>query len=114
MPKNNKKKQQQTGSRTKTETPDKSQQAFPVVGIGASAGGLKAFKTFFSHMPGNSGMAFVLVPHLDPGHQSLMVELLTEHTSMPVCEVTDKMLVKPNHVYIIPPARYLRIHNQKR
>ncbi len=113
MPKNNKKKQQQTGSRTKTETPDKSQQAFPVVGIGASAGGLKAFKTFFSHMPGNSGMAFVLVPHLDPGHQSLMVELLTEHTSMPVCEVTDKMLVKPNHVYIIPPARYLRIHNQK-
>ena len=58
-------------------------------------------------------MAFVLVPHLDPNHQSLMVELLTKHTAMPVCEVEDNMPVKPNHVYIIPPAKYLKIHQRQ-
>lgn len=115
MPRSNNKKpeQKQTGNTSKKNTSDKNQPDFPVVGIGASAGGLNAFKTFFSHMPANSNMAFVLVPHLDPDHQSLMVELLNKHTSMPVCEVTDKMQVESNHVYIIPPGRYLKIHNYK-
>lgn len=114
MPKtSNKKPRKQTGSSTKTESTDNGQSSFPIVGIGASAGGLKAFKTFFSHMPDNSNMAFVLVPHLDPNHQSLMVELLTRHTAMPVCEVEDNMPVKANHVYIIPPAKYLEIHQRE-
>jgi len=112
--KNNKKPTQElTGSNAKAEPEDTEQSRFPVVGIGASAGGLNAFKTFFSHMPDNSNMAYVLVPHLDPNHQSLMVELLTKHTSMPVCEVEDNMPVTPNHVYIIPPAKYLKIHQRE-
>lgn len=110
---NNKKPDHQTGSSTKTETTDSDLPNFPIVGIGASAGGLSAFKSFFSHMPDDSNMAFVLVPHLDPTHQSMMVELLTKQTDMPVCEVIDKMPVKANHVYIIPPGRYLKIHNCK-
>ena len=81
----------------------------PIVGIGASAGGLGAFKTFFSRMPIDSGIAFVLVPHLDPTHRSLMDELLGRQTGMPVCEAEEGMKVECNHVYIIPPARYLTI-----
>ena len=63
----------------------------PVVGIGASAGGLDAFKKFFDAMPSQSGMAFVLVPHLDPNHKSLMVDLLANHTAMPVCQAEQDM-----------------------
>jgi two-component system CheB/CheR fusion protein len=82
----------------------------PVVGIGASAGGLDAFKKFFAAMPPDSGIAFVLVPHLDPAHESLMVELLARHTTMPVIEVENDMPVEANHVYIIPPNQYMTIH----
>jgi two-component system CheB/CheR fusion protein len=85
-----------------------SQQGF-IVGIGASAGGLAAFTAFFSHMPANSGMAFVLVQHLDPQHPSLLPELLAPHTSMPVRPVMDRMPVAPNHVYLIPPNTTLTI-----
>lgn len=81
----------------------------PVVGIGASAGGLAAYKIFLSQMPADTGMAFVLVPHLDPTHQSLMVELLASQTEMPVCEAKETMAVEANHVYIIPPGKYLEI-----
>jgi two-component system, chemotaxis family, CheB/CheR fusion protein len=82
---------------------------FPVVGIGASAGGLEAFKRFFSTMPANSGAAFVLVPHLDPTHESMMAELLARQTRMPVREAHEAMLLEPNHVYVIPPNRFLAI-----
>ncbi len=82
----------------------------PVVGIGASAGGLDAFKRFFTAMPADSGIAFVLVPHLDPAHKSLMVELLARHTAMPVVEAENHVSVEANHVYIIPPDKYLTIH----
>jgi two-component system CheB/CheR fusion protein len=82
-----------------------------IVGIGASAGGLKAFKAFFSSMPIDTCMAFVVVPHLDPTHQSLIHELLAMETRMPVCEADDGMTVERDHVYIIPPARYLTIDN---
>ena len=64
-------------------------QPFPVVGIAASAGGLDAFKALLSTMPGDTGMAFVLIPHLDPSHSSLMVELLRPHTQMPVHEAEE-------------------------
>lgn len=82
----------------------------PVAGIGASAGGLDAFKKLVTAMPADSGIALVLVPHLDPSHESLMVELLARHTAMPVLEVANDMPVEANHVYIIPPNNYMSIH----
>ena len=83
---------------------------FPVVGIGASAGGLDAFKRLLSAMPDDAGMAFVLVPHLDPKHESLMVELMAKHTTMPVVEAGDGQLIDINTVYIIPPNKFLAIN----
>jgi two-component system CheB/CheR fusion protein len=81
--------------------------AFPVVGIGASAGGLAAFEAFFSGMPADaeSGMAFVLVQHLAPDHKSILSDLVKRYTRMQVFEVADGMAVKPNCAYIIPPNR---------
>jgi two-component system CheB/CheR fusion protein len=81
----------------------------PVAGIGASAGGLDAFKKFFAAMPSDSSIAFVVIPHLDPKHESMMAELLTRYTKMPVVEATDGMRVEANHVYIIPPNKYMTI-----
>jgi two-component system CheB/CheR fusion protein len=93
-------------TKSKSESP-----RVPVAGIGASAGGLDAFKKFFIAMPPTSGIAFVLVPHLDPAHKSLMVELLARHTAMPVVEAENDMPVEANHVYILPPNKYMTIHN---
>ncbi|MBW8313178.1 MAG: PAS domain-containing protein [Rhizobium sp.] len=78
---------------------------FPVVGIGASAGGLAAFEAFFSGMPADAppGMAFVLVQHLAPDHKSMLSDLIRRCTRMPVFEVDDGMVVQPDCVYIIPP-----------
>lgn len=78
---------------------------FPIVGIGASAGGLAAFEAFFSGMPTDvdPGMAFVLVQHLAPDHKSILTELIRRYTRMQVFEVEDGMVVKPNCTYIIPP-----------
>jgi two-component system CheB/CheR fusion protein len=81
-----------------------------VAGIAASAGGLDAFRRFLAAMPPDSGIAFVLVPHLDPAHESLMVGLLARHTTMPVVEAKNDMRVEANHVYVIPPNRYMSIH----
>ena len=82
-----------------------------VVGLGASAGGLDAFKAFFSHMPPTSGMAFILVQHLSPDHKSMLVELVRTSTSMPVEEATDSARVRPDHVYVIPPDATLTIRD---
>ncbi|MBF0204265.1 MAG: hypothetical protein HQK67_08105 [Desulfamplus sp.] len=84
------------------ELPEKS---FPVVGIGASAGGLAAFEAFFSGMPADidPGMAFVLVQHLAPDHKSILTDLIQRYTRMKVFEVKDGMKVNPNCAYIIPP-----------
>lgn len=89
---------------------DKKKNLF-VAGIGASAGGLEALKVFFDNAPSDSGIAFIIVQHLDPMHKSLLSELLSEHTKMKVSEVTDGIKVKPNCVYIIPPNKDLRILN---
>ncbi len=80
---------------------------FPIVGIGASAGGLAAFEAFFSGMPDESdpGMAFVLVQHLAPDHKSILSDLVKRYTRMQVFEVEDGMAVRPNCAYIIPPNR---------
>jgi two-component system, chemotaxis family, CheB/CheR fusion protein len=80
-----------------------SAESFPVVGIGASAGGLEAFTQLLNHLPIDTGMAFALVQHLDPSQKSLLSEILSRTTQMPVCEVQDGMVVEPNHVYVIPP-----------
>ena len=84
---------------------------FPVVALGASAGGLDAFKKFFDALPANSGMAFVLIQHLDPTHESLMVNLLAGHTRMKVLQATDRMRLARDHVYLIPPGAYLAIND---
>lgn len=79
--------------------------AFPIVGIGASAGGLEALELFLGGVPRNSGMAFVIVQHLDPTYKGIMPELLQRATAMKVIQVTDNLAVLPNHVYVIPPNR---------
>jgi len=83
--------------------------ALAVVGMVASAGGLDAFKRFFHAMPPGSGVAFVLVPHLDRRHESYMVPLLEKQTAMPVSEATEGVPVRPDHVYVVPPNKYMRI-----
>jgi two-component system CheB/CheR fusion protein len=76
---------------------------FPIVGIAASAGGLEAFTELLSHLPVDTGMAFVLIQHLAPDHKSLLTEILARQTQMPVSEVKDGVAVEPNQVYVIPP-----------
>ena len=95
------------------ETADTSSDAFPIVGIGASAGGLAAFEAFFSGMPADSdpGMAFVLVQHLAPDHKSILTDLIRRYTRMQVFEVKDGMKVQPNCTYIIPPGRDMAFLN---
>ena len=92
---------------------EKTAAALPIVGIGASAGGLEALEQFFRHAPANSGMAFVLVQHLDPNHASLLTEILQRTTSMPVVEALDQIPVEPNCVYVIPPNRDMAIFHGK-
>jgi two-component system CheB/CheR fusion protein len=84
---------------------------FPVVGIGASAGGLEAFIEFFEAMPADPGIAFVLVQHLMPDRESMVAEILAKRTKMPVEQVQDGMTVKPDHVYVIRPGHTLTISN---
>jgi two-component system CheB/CheR fusion protein len=80
-----------------------------IVGIGASAGGLNALKIFFKETPADSGMAYVVVTHRDPSSTSLLPDILSKCTSMPVAEVKDGTRIKPNHVYIAPSSHYLRL-----
>jgi two-component system CheB/CheR fusion protein len=82
---------------------------FPIVGVGASAGGLEAFSQLLKHLPLDSGMGFVLVQHLDPAHDSALPQLLTRATSIPVSEATNNLRVERNHVYVIPPNTNLTI-----
>src|SRR5688500_15486245 len=80
----------------------KSENRFPVVGIGASAGGLDAFKRFITAIPENCGVAFILVQHLDPNYESMLPELLQNVTKIPVHQITDDMQVQSDNIYIIP------------
>ncbi len=86
---------------------------FTIVGIGASAGGLESLERFFKSMPPDNGMAFVIVQHLSPDYKSLMVELLSKHTSIPVHRIEDSVKVKPNNIYLIPPKKTLIIFHGK-
>jgi two-component system CheB/CheR fusion protein len=80
-----------------------------IVGIGASAGGLEAFRTFFTHMPADTGMAFVLVQHLAPDHKSMLVDLLGASTKMSVVEASDGLEIQANRVFVIPPNATLTV-----
>jgi len=77
---------------------------FPVVAVGASAGGLEAFTELLRHLPADTGMAFVLIQHLSPGHASMLAQLLSRETAMPVNQVEDGAVLSPNQVHVIPPG----------
>jgi len=100
-----------TPSISNTIKKNSNEKRFPIVALGASAGGLEAFETFFKAMPHNSSIAFVLIAHLDPTHVSLLPELVQKHSRMKVHQVKDGMKVLPNHVYVIPPNKNLTILN---
>ncbi len=89
--------------------PHSNQPGFLVVGIGASAGGIGALKQFFTAMPAQSGMAFVVILHLSDQHESILAHIIQTHTAMPVAQVTETVKVEPNHVYVIPPAKHLEL-----
>ena len=83
------------------------------VGIGASAGGLEALESFFTHMATDSHMAFIVIQHLSPNYKSMMVELLSKRTAMAVRRAEEGMLVEENSVYLIPPKKNLSIFHGK-
>ncbi len=85
--------------------------AFPIVGVGASAGGLEAFSQLLEHLPSTTGMAFVLIQHQDPTHASQLPEILARKSGMPVCEVQGDAIVEPDHVYVAPASNNLKIEN---
>jgi two-component system CheB/CheR fusion protein len=84
-----------------------SENRFPVVGVGASAGGMDAFKALVKAIPVNSGMAFILVQHLAPQYESILADILQKSTSLPVVEITDHIKVYPDHIYVIPSNKIL-------
>ena len=84
-----------------------SQNLFPVVGIGASAGGLDAFKKLITTIPEDSGMAYILVQHLHPQHESALPEILQRVSKIPVFEISDNVKVSPNNIYVIPTNKML-------
>ncbi|MCI5132698.1 MAG: chemotaxis protein CheB, partial [Candidatus Electrothrix sp. EH2] len=93
--------------------PEQKKNAFPVVGIGASAGGLAALEAFFSAMPSDSGMAFVVVQHLSPDFKSLMDQLLARHTSMPTYRVENGITLQENAIFLIPPRCVMTIAHDR-
>lgn len=104
--------------KSQSNTPDGGQQEnqnqlFPIVGIGASAGGLEAFTQLLSHLPPDTGMGFVLIQHLSPNQKSILAEILSHTTQMPVEQAQHEMTVEPNHVYVIPPNAMLTISDGK-
>jgi len=93
----------------KDKTERKISGGFSIIGVGASAGGLEALKGFFENFPDDFEHSFVVVQHLSPDHKSLMAELLTKNTKLPILEVSKKTVVKPAHIYLIPPKKNIYI-----
>jgi two-component system CheB/CheR fusion protein len=106
---NKNKKQGPTEAEERETLPQQKKDDFPIVGIGASAGGLEALEKFLSHVPEKSGMAFVVIQHLDPTHKGILVEILQRVTAMKVIQVRNGMKVQPNYVYVIPPNKDMSI-----
>ena len=97
----------------KTPAPIPTEEDIPVVGVGASAGGLAAFKALLRDLPSETGMAFVLIQHLDPTHPSLLVELLAKDCPLPIQLASDGLLLAPNHVYAIAPGQRLSLRHNR-
>lgn len=89
--------------------PKSSANLFPIVGIGASAGGLEALELFLSNVPEGNGLGFVIIQHLDPTQKGMLPELLQRKTKMKVSQATDGMMVEPDHVYVIPPGKSMSL-----
>jgi two-component system, chemotaxis family, CheB/CheR fusion protein len=98
--------------KVKQEKKPKQRISLPVVGIGASAGGLETLNVFFSIMPPNSNMSFVIIQHLSPKYKSIMASLVDKHTRMTVSQIEDGMKLEPNHVYLNPPGKNVAIFNR--
>src|SRR5579872_2778733 len=94
-------------SEHKEKSKKRSENLFPVVGVGASAGGLEAFKRLIKSIPEKSGVAYILVQHLEPTHESLLVDILQKVTQIPVQEITNNVRIEPDHVYVIPSNKLL-------
>src|ERR1700674_1885283 len=88
-----------------------SENLFPVVGVGASAGGLDAFKQLTKAIPLNSGMAYIFIQHLAPQYESILSDILQKFTRIPVLEIIDNMKVLPDHIYIIPSNKILTVND---
>ena len=86
---------------------------FPIVGIGSSAGGLEALELFFSNVPPDTNMAYVIIQHLSPRHKSIMAEILMKYTQMQVLQIKDDQKIEPNHVYLNPPDKNVVILNRR-
>ena len=102
-------KRSDTAADAHTEQDTASNSGIPIVGIGASAGGLEALTLFLKGVPEQSGMACIIVQHLDPTREGLLVELLSSATSMTVQQVSDNVVIMPDNVYIIPPNKDLQL-----
>src|SRR5437763_11552729 len=87
--------------------------AFHIVSVGASAGGLESLERFFTHIPPDSGMAFVVLQHLSPDFKSFMNELLSRRTAMTIRQAEHEMLVEPNTVYLLPPMKEMIIRRRR-
>lgn len=100
-----------TSYKTKIKESKDTKNSFPIIGLGGSAGSFHAFEKFFLHMPINSGMAFIIVMHLDKSHIVNVSSILQPVTSMPITEAQDGTRVEPDHIYVIPPGKDMGIHN---
>ena len=100
-----------TVTTAQSESSGANRDSVPIVGIGASAGGLESLEQFLQHVPERSGMAFAIIQHLDPTHKGMLVELLQRSTPMPVIQVKDRLKVEPDRVYVIPPNKDMSILN---
>ncbi len=85
--------------------------SFPIVALGSSAGGLEAMEAFFKNAPADSGMGYVIISHLEPRHPSLLAEIISKSTTMEAVQAEDKMVVRMNKIYVIPPGKYMIITN---
>jgi two-component system CheB/CheR fusion protein len=94
---------------SKVKASDSDTRKFPIVCIGASAGGLEAFEQFLANVPENSGLAYIVIQHLDPTQKGILPELLRRVSKMPISQVKDRMKVKPDNVYVIPPNKSMSI-----
>jgi len=111
-PKSKTRKKRQAAAAPKTVSRSRAMDNFLIVAIGASAGGIEAFAELIRELPADTGMAFVLIQHLDPRHKSMLAELFSRQTTMSVKEVTDGMSVEPNHAYVIPPNASMTVSNR--